>query len=488
MKRKAMIMALSLVILSIGARAQYSDWYYHRTYDTIEWKAPNGYYSWWEFEAYHENNLTLSIKETHAHIALIDSSELLMYFYTPVPLKIVGLAGTCYRGIYENYHLVIDTDGCQEYFLLYDAVGDSFPLMGRLPWNPFDPHRTLHVKLHGDRDDCEYSWGGVGALDSCCNICYHEQYVPIYEYYFDSAIYVNDSFYVGGTCYGISWKTNLGRITTYGTASTDRNLGYIVCNSEYQSNGMGGIEWSDWCQPFNIKHKWKVQFNPHTGVQYNTFQTTPWYWPGSRNHLDVLLIYPIIEVDTTVPPEDACVPVGNVEVFPSGSSAMVTWDDFPNYTAVTLRYGHINVPQNQWTSVDVTGQAMYTITGLSMGSMYGVSLQSECDKTLMPWSHTVSFYIANDTNANDSTGIAEPTLLSQLTFLQPNPARDEVHISSSFNLQRLELHDAAGVLVYSEPVFGHMVTIDVSKMRSGTYIMTIHTKSGTTHKRLVIVH
>ena len=80
----------------------------------------------------------------------------------------------------------------------------------------------------------------------------------------------------------------------------------------------------------------------------------------------------------------------------------------------------------------------------------------------------------------------EETMLSRLTFLAPNPARDEVTVTSSFSLSRIEIHDLQGVMVFSEPVSGHDVTLPLDFLRSGTYIVSIHTHNGTTHKRLAV--
>jgi len=222
----------------------------------------------------------------------------------------------------------------------------------------------------------------------------------------------------------------------------------------------------------------------------NLYDYGGWWWASTNNQqiIEPLLIYPIIELDTTVPPAGMCVPVSNVEVMVTDSGcATVTWDGFPNYTSVTLHYGPVNLPVSAWTSVDVTELTMYQICDFNHDiPRYGVQLKAYCDKQEMPWSEPVYFNTPSDTGSGGSEGIASPTLLSAQTFLQPNPARDEVTVSSSFNLKRIELHDAAGILVYSELAAGHTTTIDVGFLRSGTYIVTIHTHDGITHKRLVV--
>ena len=198
------------------------------------------------------------------------------------------------------------------------------------------------------------------------------------------------------------------------------------------------------------------------------------------------MIYPIIEVDTTVPPVSACDPIANVQATVSGTSATVTWDGFPNYSSILLRYGKAHLPQSQWSEIDVTGNTLYTLTNLEPMSRYSVTLKAECDtsKKETPWSAPVTFYVA-DTSGGEGIGEA-PTLLSQLTFLQPNPAQDEVTVTSSFNLIAIDIWTADGVMVYHGNKSGHDTVLDVSYLRAGTYIVAIHTHNGTTHKRLVI--
>jgi hypothetical protein len=217
------------------------------------------------------------------------------------------------------------------------------------------------------------------------------------------------------------------------------------------------------------------------------FEAEEWYW--ADNPWFSLLVYPIIQVDTTVPPADTCLPVGNVQVTVSGTTATVTWDDFPNYSRVLLRYGMCNQPVSQWTEEDVTGGTLHMLTGLTETACYGVRMKAECDtcKKETPWTDVVVFYTGQDTTGGTEGIDGEATALSTLTNVQPNPARDEVRVTSSFSLRRLELHDLSGVMVYSEPVFGHEKELDVSWLRAGTYIMTIATHDGTTHKRLQIV-
>ncbi len=476
MKAKMMLAAVVLLIGAPSAQAQYSDLYYHRVGDTIEWRSEIGYYAWWEFESYFDNNRMLFVQgiekerlgpRDYYYSTLPDSMVLLARYYTPTPLRIVGVAGSCYRGDWPSPAYMLDTDYHKEYFLVYEAMPDSFPKMAQLEWNPFDPHRTLHLKTHASN--------AGDADDSCCHYAPHDYYIPIYEYYLDSAITVNDSFYVGGTYFGDSVWQWLAPMTGYHTASISSGA---PC-AEYHSEGLCYFP----PQPYKSKAGLRYQVGQALTPSFSNAQ---WKWFNETWHLP--LIYPLIEVDTTVPPATACVPVANVQATVEGTTATVTWDGFPNYTSLRLRYGFAAHPQSVWTEVTLPeGTTMYTLSGLLPTMPYGVTLQAECEKKETEWSAPVTFYTGQDTSSGgQGTEGVEETMLSRLTFLAPNPARDEVTVTSSFSLSRIEIHDLQGVMVFSEPVSGHDVTLPLDFLRSGTYIVSIHTHNGTTHKRLAV--
>ncbi len=474
---------LIVVLLSVMFRptlqAQYADYYYHRVGDTIEWRSEIGYYDWWEFEQWYQHYLTLNVNDwAPLNPWFVDSAVMLQRFYTPAPLKIIGMATASVRGHgfisprNTNPNL-LDTDSFKQYLYIYDATPDSFPLVASVEWSPLDPCRFLHVMGHAP---------SVQYLDSCCINSPISCVLRLYEYYFDSAVYVTDSFYVGGSDFSAydAQETDPLR-TTYWAASPVHNS-HNVCDPELQTTS-GPLP----CLIPGIHTKVK---HGERGFPYNDdppFCQAQWKWKDNPEGQSVM-IYPIIEVDTTVPPRSACDPMSNIQVTTSGLSATVTWDGFPNYSRILLRYGRINEPQSQWREEDVTGNTLYTLTGLQPVSFYGVTLKAECDtsKKETPWSEPVTFYVASDTSGGGTEGIDGATLLSQLTFLQPNPARDEVTVTSSFNLSAIDIWTADGVMVYHGNRAGHDATVDVSWLRAGTYIMAIHTHNGTTHKRLVI--
>ena len=489
---KKILLIISLLLLSATLQAQYGSYYYHRVGDTIEWKSEIGYYSWWEWQYFYEHQLPMNVSRTGLiwgfdavmYEAYSDSLIFLQRYYTPVPLKIVGIAGVTFRGYpIINVGWIPVEDSIQEYFLVYDAIGDSFPLVAQLPWHALDTMRTLHIMNR----PFELT---LTTID-CCSPHSQSQYLPLKEYYLDSAVYVSDSFYVGGTIFGqLRQYTDVVRTCIYAGYSNLNNCMTLAPCNEVQDS---------FCRPLGISYKLKGYSGPddmrYPPCQNQTavnpplpFCITPWRWMHAPQPA-ALMIYPIIEVDTTVPPVSACDPIANVQATVSGTSATVTWDGFPNYSSILLRYGKAHLPQSQWSEIDVTGNTLYTLTGLEPMSRYSVTLKAECDtsKKETPWSTPVTFYVADTSSGGGTNGVEAPTLLSQLTFLQPNPAQDEVTVTSSFNLIAIDIWTADGVMVYHGDKSGHDAVLDVSYLRAGTYIVAIHTHNGTTHKKLQIV-
>ena len=477
MKTRWFVLTL-LLAAALPTCAQYADYYYHRVGDTVDWDTHIGYYSWWEWEYFFQNNLMVYPESLSSEWAYLwgcerDSAIQLQYFYTPVPLKIIGIAGSCVRGRNPRPEYDMDTNEVDEYLFIYEAgPGDTFTQVSATRWSPFDPKRYIHVVSHDD----------YHRHDSCCTYNPYDQYIPISEYYFDSAIWVTDSFYVGGSYFGISNSFTGGSQTPLFTQyRTARLTGEDQsCDPEYQVSG--GHD--NYCTFPNITRKRRSCDNSH--LPHTSFTDNGWRW--FKNNYSSVIIYPIIEVDTTVPPASACDSIANVQVTVAGTSATVTWDGFPNYSRVLLRYGRPNEPQSQWTELDVTGSTLYTLTGLQPVSYYKVTLMAECDtcKKETPWSEPVTFYVGADTSGGGTEGVEGATLLSRLTFLAPNPAQEEVTVTSSFNLTAIDIWTADGVMVYHGSRSGHDATVDVSWLRAGTYIISIHTHNGTTHKRLLI--
>ena len=451
---RLLLLSLAVMMAVGGAQAQYSDLYYHRVGDTIEWKAPNGFYSWWEFERFYQENLTLEVRtgELWGVPQFADSSITLQRFFTPSPLKIIGIAAAIYSFREGDYYYQTPcASSYNNYLCIYDADTSGIRPLKMTPWNIFDSTRTLHLKGHDTP--------GIFPFDSCCYYFPHNYHLPLYEYYFDSALYVTDSFYVGGTLF---WNYSDTIIQGYYHAFI-AGAGPIICDPD--------LQYGSSC----LTHTQPILNMQLYGSLWFTF-----YYEGHPG-----IVYPIVEVDTTMPPEGVCLAVSGIEVpLVDSGCVTVTWDDFPNYTSVQLACGLANAPPSEWPTVDVTGSTLHRICGLQAGR-YGVRLRASCDKGETEWSSPVYFLNTGLPEPPDTTSVI-PTALSACTYLSPNPASGTVWVTSGFNLRRVDIYNTQGILVHSQSVYDHHDDVSLEGLLPGTYIVAIVTYNGTTHKKLVV--
>ena len=127
----------------------------------------------------------------------------------------------------------------------------------------------------------------------------------------------------------------------------------------------------------------------------------------------------------------------------------------------------------------------HTFTGLQPDCVYSAWVRKACRYTTAGYDTLVWSDWSRPLVFRTKVGIGEVDADTDVR-LQPNPARDKVTVSSSFGLLHIEIHDAAGVLVYSEAASERQKTIGIGSLRSGTYIVTVQTHAGTTHKKLAV--
>lgn len=455
---KHFFVILSLMLIAVlPASAQYADLYYHRVGDTVEQNPNNGYFTWWEWDRSLETTELIAIQYQHPHVIS------LMKFYTPTPLKILGLAAVVDAVDRSGFH--VPQTSRQEYLYLYEADASGVHRLKAEPYNVADTHRFLHLTFN-------MMHVGGGTNYSCCQENLREFTFPLYEYYFDSAITVYDSFYVGGS-------------------GNSRN-----CDQHYDDDYIAVYMEAYFGMPVNvtdcknIETGWPMPCSFDT-VTFLTGQTgsaditdTLWtYYPAIRR---VTLIYPIVEMDTTLPPADMCVGVEGIQASLSGDCLTISWDHWPRYTSVQLRYGPITVAQSEWDTIEVSSGATHTLCGLDTTvSHYGISLRAYCasaDDTT-DWSQLIWFPMEQTPGA----AIDGPqTPLSASVALSPNPASGTVHVSSHHLLRRIEMVNARGITVYSEPASGHEASVSLDRLPAGLYLVSVQTSSGTATQRLVV--
>ena len=464
MKTKFIILA-ALLAVAVGTQAQYGSEYYHRTNDTVYNKSEIGFYNWWDFDYMLSLRLRTYITQP-TQVGGWNTAVTAIPYSTTTPLNIVGIAGCFWYTPYPN-----SPNPLPEYLYLFDAGVEGPVYMDRseIHFSDSTPHRCLNVTSNYQ--------GNTGNNDSCCYYDPRENYLDLYECYFDSGISVVDSFYIG-------WSSN--NYSQYHNPV----LMNPVCVRLFP---YGHTPCSE-LDTFPASEAFGICFFPYFDYIFctdNGFDANPggnYSW-SRTNVRQFVLVYPLIQIDTTMPPSFMCDPVHNFQatVLDTGSGCVFfTWDDFYHYTYCEVQYYSIEQGYNHAVTTTVTGNNMLHLCGLDSTYTYYARIRAYCDtsKIETAWTDWVNFTFPH---SDPPQGIAqEPSILDRYTHLMPNPAADQVMVTSELGLRHIEVYNARGLLVYSEPAGYSSHTIDLRGWPAGQYMMTIETPQGKTAKHLVV--
>ena len=445
---KRIVIAIVCNLLMLGATAQYSDLYYHREGDTIS----NGYFMWWDFEEYYDNDMAVLPGGGIMTFGLLQYAE---RYYTATTLKIIGVAASvsAYDNVINQATTSLEDD---DWFFIYTPEGGNMVERARVKWFSSTKKRTLRIKRREG-----------GGVSDCCNATVPKvSYFPMYEFYFDSAIYVKDTFYVASSFYSDTlrydkngfmnsskYETNINRVTFKGSSD-------VVCDC--------GIS----CKPVIVS---KLATGNNHGV-----------WSTDNEHSQsMFLMYPVIQVDTTVPPPSYCpAELTNFQAVATAAGCMTaTWDGFPNYSEVQLVHGPITVAQADWDTAVVAGANIFTVCGIDTAevSLYGFKARAICAQS----GDTTGWVPLQWYSTEVEVGIEEVEAVGH-TRLVPNPAQGSVSVRSQHSLLHLDIYNARGILVYSERITGHDAQVSLEGLPAGLYLASITTTHGTTVRRLLV--
>ena len=473
MKTKALALIIMLAAGS-AASAQYYNEYYHRTGDTVMYQADNGYYMWWGMEDLIRDNHRVDIAYHESWRGVWMAP-----YYTPTPIKILGIAGIPIGAWHDMYDTMNTL--CPEYYYLYDhdAELSAKPVFKKnVQLDLRNSHRYL--AFHNS-----YVYESP-ITDSCCSFLVTSNHRRLYEFYFDTAVVVTDTFYIG-------WSYH----TQSGVEGNEDVIQAIV--SSWRVRTPCGPEDTAFTEQRDPNGVWYAPAIGNNTCYFPVFDyfvcedTTIFSNPASPNldwtHIRqraFYMVYPIIEVDTTLPPTRLCDPVQNLQAVTDGDScAIFTWDDFLHYTYCELEYYALMDGYVSHQTETVFGNNMLRVCGLDPEKTYRVRARAFCDtsKIETEWSPWVMFDLHNDNGIE-----ASDTYLSRCTYLSPNPAEGSVTVASSFGLTMVEVYNMRGVLVYSEPAgFSTPAVIDLKGWPAGQYIVVVHTPQGRTAKSLTVV-
>ncbi len=446
----------AMLMLCCGGYAQYSNLYYHIVGDTIMQTPNNGYLPFWGFY----NTISDGMPIVHGSCHGTYAQE----FYTSTPIRILGVAAAIESWTTQPPITRVDTTYLPEYFKIYQGFGkDGQPIeVASVEWRDLSNRRYLH--LDGNFDNIvNYSnpcFTGIGGLDTtqCCCVGAKSKTLWLNEFYLDNAITIVDTFYVG----------------------------IVINNTAYNLN----LDPADYLTNTQCEMIETLSPRPHCGgtpcilctnnfLQYSYFDSAFYRVPGNF----VLIMYPIIELDTTVPPQDYCPDtIANLVIQPTSATCLAaTWDAFPNYTEVQLTHGPITTAQADWDTVTLSTN-VFTVCNIDTAAgQYGIRLRAICANAgdTTEWTNLIW-------TSTHNMGIASASAVASTTSISPNPATSTAHVSARYNIMQLDVYNARGVLVYTSHPATHTADIDLAGLPAGTYIVSIQTINGSTTKRLVV--
>ena len=97
----------------------------------------------------------------------------------------------------------------------------------------------------------------------------------------------------------------------------------------------------------------------------------------------------------------------------------------------------------------------------------------------------ITLYLYPILDVEGNTGLSEVEL-NKISSVYPNPAQNNVVLASGVELQKVEIFNTLGQVVYSEKANGNHVSVNTSDFAQGNYIVKMHTKAGVATKKLVV--
>ncbi len=131
------------------------------------------------------------------------------------------------------------------------------------------------------------------------------------------------------------------------------------------------------------------------------------------------------------------------------------------------------------TEIDcASGEMSYSYSMVSEAGDYGwVSI-------LEAWGGNVDLDIMIFPKVS-GVGLTEADV-NTLSYVYPNPAKDEVLVASSLNMERVEIVNMLGQVVFAADVNANSVKVNTAEMGAGNYLVKMYTEAGMATKKLVV--
>ena len=435
MKKGLIILSFIAAASSVMAQGNY----YHQVGDTVRGKCPI-----YQYEQGFWPTLN-AVGHTDSLINTAFSTFGYMKHTTNTPLKVIGVASTWARLDMNNN--VEDMDASIDgtlYYVLCDATAGGPVELARVCWTDdymTHPKRYMELPL---------------KTGLCSNMEDHDTIVSLREYYFDSAITVTDSFYLG--CVnpdptvtdfnGFSYiASHIWDYCTY--SSMDANGTYKECATD---------------MPEFIYYDSSRLDNQWHHFTHKRFQ----------------LIFPIIELDTfCVTPEEPQV------TYRDSLTVRVEWVDNNNLYWEVSRTALNGDPDTGLITPTTVPYIEYT--DINDDSIYHVYVRGYCETGIWSgWSDWSTPCLIDSiptppTPPDPPAGIT--TIETADLTIYPNPASMTVTVETE-QPSTLTLTDATGRECGRWKVENGKTTLDISPLSAGVYFVRLSTSP--TIRKLII--
>ena len=429
--------ALGAMLLTGSVMAQGG--YYHQVGDTVRGKCPIYQYEQGFWPTLNASNHTDSLINTAF------STFGYMKHTTNTPLKVIGIASTWARldrtTMQEDLNTSIDGT---LYYVLLDATAGGPVELTRVCWtDDYSTHPKRYMEL-------------PLKTGLCSQMEDHDTIVSLREYYFDSAITVTDSFYLGCVVPDIDASgPNAFNIFTYIAShmwdyctysSMDANGTYKECATE-----MPEFTYYD---SSRLDNQWHYYTNKR-------FQ----------------LIFPIIELDTfCVTPEEPQV------TYRDSLTVRVEWVDNNNLYWEVSRTALNGDPDTGLITPTTVPYIEYT--DINDDSAYHVYVRGYCETGIWSgWSDWSTPCLIDSIPTPPAPPAGITTIETADLTLYPNPATHQVSIECAETISEAWLTDLTGrreqVRLTAEAPGRY--TLDLTARPQATYLLTLTTASGKTH-------
>ena len=418
--------------------------YYHQVGDTVRGKCPIYQYEngWWP---------TLNASgHTDSLINTAFSTFGYMKHTTNTPLKVIGIASTWARLDRTTMQEDLDTsiDGTL-YYVLCDATAGGLVELARVCWtDDYSTHPTRYLELPRR--------GG----ESCDQMLDYTAIVPLREYYFDSAITVTDSFYLGCVVPDIDASgPNAFNIFTY----ISSHMWDYCTYSSAEANGT---------------YKECAIDLPEFTYYDSSRLDNQWHY---YTHKRFQLIFPIIELDTfCVTPEEPQV------TYRDSLTVRVEWVDNNNLYWEVSRTALNGDPDTGLITPTTVPYIEYT--DINDDSVYNVYVRGYCETGIWSgWSDWSTPCLIDSIPTPPTPPEGINTIEATDFTLSPNPAKSLVTLKCTGDMQgSVEIIDMQGKVWSKKVLAGHLTEFDVSALPAGAYLVRITTDKGTTTKKLSI--